>query len=736
MVYIKMNNKYIYVRNHESYDKYNCVKLGKTTDLYNRHMTYKTNEIKTGNFILAFQIFNYDLSKLEVKLQNYFKLLKLYINNYDGGKEFFNSSIIDLIEPYLIKLNISYKKLLEEEILIIHNKYLIINIKKDLKKYFYNNQEKNKIKDYFKKNILLNLIKNNNNIIPFDYQQEILNNINSFYNIHSKGKLIWSCGLGKTIMAIFIIQKLFQINNNKLILIGVPSINLLNQFNQSLLLFYKKENIYINGGNIINTNEIKLFIKNKNINMKIIITTYKSAKYFNNYIFDLKIADEAHHLTGNNIIYNKFHLIQSYKTLFMTATEKIIDINNDNNILTMNDKNIFGEYIDIKNIKWAINNNKITDYNILLLSNTINDINIIINFLQLNIKNKELFLAAFMTLKAINQFENITHILIYTNKIKHCKLIIDYIIILLNSNLFINLNKNDFYYKSLDSSINKNILQNELNNFKLAKIGIISSVYIFGEGYNEPKLNAVVFAEKMNSNIRIIQSALRPNRLNNNNPLKKAFIIIPYLINVMTEYEKIFNIICQLKIEDDNIMTKIKTYNYSSSSKTNNNISNEIINNNNFELNENTNELINIQLKLFDIENYYNNIYEKEYKKLKKLFESFNFYNEEELINSNIYKTINGNNKINYEEYFIKNKYWKSWTDFLTIDTRKFIKTKYEWIKYCKEKRITNKEEYLLLLKENNNKYLLPYYLNEYYYDFTDFNNELSNINKQRKNYN
>ena len=48
------------------------------------------------------------------------------------------------------------------------------------------------------------------------------------------------------------------------------------------------------------------------------------------------------------------------------------------------------------------------------------------------------------------------------------------------------------------------------------------------EGIDIPKLNGVVFASIMNSEIRIIQSALRPHRLEKGNPDKHAYILLPY----------------------------------------------------------------------------------------------------------------------------------------------------------------------------------------------------------------
>ncbi len=51
----------------------------------------------------------------------------------------------------------------------------------------------------------------------------------------------------------------------------------------------------------------------------------------------------------------------------------------------MDNRELFGDYIDIKSIKWAIDNKKITDYKLLILKNDINDVNNIINSLGINI---------------------------------------------------------------------------------------------------------------------------------------------------------------------------------------------------------------------------------------------------------------------------------------------------------------------------------------------------------------
>ena len=71
------------------------------------------------------------------------------------------------------------------------------------------------------------------------------------------------------------------------------------------------------------------------------------------------------------------------------------------------------------------------------------------------------------------------------------------------------MSKEQFYNKALhsDNSSTK-LLQEEVENMKKKKYGIIPCVFIFGEGFDLQKLNGVCFAENMVSIIRIIQCAL------------------------------------------------------------------------------------------------------------------------------------------------------------------------------------------------------------------------------------
>jgi len=82
----------------------------------------------------------------------------------------------------------------------------------------------------------------------------------------------------------------------------------------------------------------------------------------------------------------------------------------------------------------------------------------------------------------------------------------------------------------------------------------MSSVQIFGEGFNYPQLDGALFAEKMSSDTRIVQSAMRPCRTDVTNPNKIAHILLPFYND---NFGKIKQVILKLK-SVDNIINKIK----------------------------------------------------------------------------------------------------------------------------------------------------------------------------------
>ena len=83
--------KYIYIRNHPSYE--NTCKLGKPQIL-----SIEISELRRGYFEPLYEITSdCELNYLENILKEYFSKYNI---KYDGSTEFFEKTIIELLEPY------------------------------------------------------------------------------------------------------------------------------------------------------------------------------------------------------------------------------------------------------------------------------------------------------------------------------------------------------------------------------------------------------------------------------------------------------------------------------------------------------------------------------------------------------------------------------------------------------------------------------------------------------------
>lgn len=784
--------------------------------------TYLPNKIKlialykikeTENYRLNYK--NYDciishLGRKPDKIANIEKLLKInlsnlknihkYINKYDGGNEIIDINGKNTLENILInefpKLGLLVSKYSLHDLIEIQlyldnlqkNNEININKKLDNELIDTINELNNSIKQLNnskneieiiqvipKKNIILK------NIIPYEYQLYVL--YNSLYHFikDKKGILLWSCGLGKTIMALLICYKL-QFSN---IIIGLPSKNLIMQWNNEIYKHLNIKPILIYGNR---DDSILKKINNTNIVLTTYHSSYKIVNYCktNNYIFDIKIGDEAHHLVttqknDNEATFDKFHLIPSNYSLFMTATKKNIQYNNNNSnnfnkvYNIFHDEKLYGRIIDEKSIKWAIENKKITDYNIICIYNQNEELNNIFNNIKIKLSYnnykavdktksniKELFISAYFALKSIND-SLITHILVYCNKCESTILINKIINILINMKLFKNINNENIYNEELLSDIeiyhnnlnikncsycnyckdtnlkcinnhecntdlanckikclkyknrkntifhnNDELYDCEICKFKKSKYGIISCVYIFGEGFDLPCLNGVVIAEKMNSDIRIVQSCLRPNRIDKSNLNKKAYIIIPTNLDKIDE--KLTTVIREMGNNDESIEQKIKLINI-------NNISNSLtyIKDNELNINNDKKLLSKLMLELYSRKcfGFTKLTLEKEYKYYKEIY-----LGKYKCVKDykNDYSVLK-----NPDIYF--GKYWLGWFNYLSIDTSKWIQNLNDWKDYCYQKNIKNIDDYY-----NCNDEILPPEPAYFYAGFTNFNYELQYI--------
>lgn len=555
---MNQTNGYIYVRNHPSYDVDDACKMGKANNIPERDTQYATGEIKRGYFEAVFEVPIEKMGIVERLLQNEFRELNV---KYDAGTEFYNKKIITLIEPYLIILGIKYKKLSKQEIsdLVRCNR-----VRKTIKKI--NIQS------------LIHILKSKRtnkqivSYIPRNDQTIIIGKSVIHFQQYDKGMLVLMCGVGKTLISLWITQEL----NSNTILIGVPNKLLLKQWEEVIcVLFQSVPYLIVSGG--VDTENIMRFLEN-NQKKCIVITTYSSAhKVYTatqdtRFVFGMKILDEVHHLTTNNMRlahttkkYIQMLNIPSVKQLSLTATLKQLESMCDDGIVVSNDNvEYFGEIIDRKCLLWAINENIICDYVIqTIITNEEQLEQQLSRFHIIEENDKRLFLSAFASLKSIFDGHS-HHLLIYSNNKDNSLKLTQYIKMLLDDNYF---DIPDLYYSNYHSEMKSKDQKEIINNFEKAKFGIITCVYCLGEGWDFPLLDGVVFAENMTSNIRIVQSALRASRKNKKDTNKKTKIILPILNrddwlenNENPDLKKVREVIYQMGLEDETITQKIKVF--------------------------------------------------------------------------------------------------------------------------------------------------------------------------------
>lgn len=402
-------------------------------------------------------------------------------------------------------------------------------------------------------------------------------------------QLWWMCGMGKTWFALLFLHKLIANKQAKTCVIAVPSLKLISQWIPDVQMMFRLwyPNIHDLPLLLIGSIEIdcdeddSTHIDPKRITTDIgimrsfcmsqcqnatydtpaiILTTYHSAhklveatRELPDFHFDVLVCDEAHHLTGVTESkklrpFLQTHQIPHQCKLSMTATPKCFSakkLPEHQTVYSMDNVDQFGEVLDTKPLDWAIKNHKITDYRVCMIQKRLHTVvqwmqqldttDFSTNHAEKNISLAYAsYIAADLLLRGTNK-----KLLLYTNKTEHADMASEYIsqfVDIIRRNHPTDVHHNDVHVCSLHASTTSEqtntpaTRHREERKFENAYCGVICCVQIYAEGVNMPYLDGVVFGEQMESDIRIVQSALRPNRLDANNPKKVASIVIPVLL--------------------------------------------------------------------------------------------------------------------------------------------------------------------------------------------------------------
>jgi len=200
---MSLNKSYIYIRDNIWYNSENIFKVGITTSIKDRSNTYITGELYRGFYI---KIYELNINPLKLKLiDNLFKKDFKHLNIYfDGGTEFYDRCIINLIETFLIENKIDFISKTEDELKRI-------------------NRNKNNIINKFLK-FYIGIINLNKEILR-DYQIQAIAYITEQLKINNKLYLHLATGAGKSKIAINVISNIKPLN----IIIFSPRITIKNQ---------------------------------------------------------------------------------------------------------------------------------------------------------------------------------------------------------------------------------------------------------------------------------------------------------------------------------------------------------------------------------------------------------------------------------------------------------------------------------------------------------------------------
>jgi predicted helicase len=248
-----------------------------------------------------------------------------------------------------------------------------------------------------------------------DHQKEALEEVKKGLSTADRGKLIMACGTGKTFTGLKIAEELG--GKGSLILYMVPSLALMSQTvrewkNDSaneFLAFSVCSDVKV-GKRVADGDTIQFTVHDLAFpattdagkiaqqvldgdqeKMTVVFSTYQSIQTISDAQkihglpeFDLVICDEAHRTTGATIagedesnfvrIHSNEH-VEGKKRLYMTATPKIYGDNakskakqHEVTLASMDDEATFGKVLLHKSFAWAVENNLLSDYKVIVLA--------------------------------------------------------------------------------------------------------------------------------------------------------------------------------------------------------------------------------------------------------------------------------------------------------------------------------------------------------------------------------
>lgn len=452
------------------------------------------------------------------------------------------------------------------------------------------------------------------------HQKDALEKTHQYFQENERGKLIMACGTGKTFTSLRIAEN--ETNGNGLVLFLVPSIALLGQTlnewsAQSLEkinpicicsdpeITKKKTKVEdidtssvidlalpasTNVPNIIH--QFKSLKLHSNDGMTVVFSTYQSieviskaqkelAKIYPEYSeFDLIICDEAHRTTGAKLAsedesaFTKVHdnnFIKAKKRLYMTATPRLYDQETKSKaaqaealLWSMDDEKIYGEEIYRIGFGEAVEKKLLTDYKVLILTLSENDVPPVIQNMisngehEIKVDDMPKLIGCINALsKQVLGDEGLIkstdpnpmkRAVAFCSTIANSQTITqtfngisgEYIEVLPQENKDVTVSVASKHIDGSMSATQREELLTWLKDEpKQDECRVLTNVRCLSEGVDVPSLDAVMFLSARNSQVDVVQSVGRVMRLSEGK--QYGYIIIPVVVPSTVSAEEALN---------------------------------------------------------------------------------------------------------------------------------------------------------------------------------------------------
>jgi superfamily II DNA or RNA helicase len=401
--------------------------------------------------------------------------------------------------------------------------------------------------------------------LPRPHQQVAMTDaiIHFVENGASRGRLIMPCGTGKSLAAFFIAEQL----NAQTIVVAVPSLALIAQslkdWTREFLARGEVPDWFVvcsadDVGDISDDDHVgdtyehgletdtsveaiaAWVRRTKGSRRRVVFVTYQSGPKFAeaarevDLTVDFMILDEAHKTVGARhkkyayLIFDEN--VKASRRMFMTATERVPQIEDDR-VLSMDDVAIYGEQFHLLAYKAAVEQKIICDYEIVVMAVSQSDI------AELVRKNKlvntgvdgldeaqAMRLATGIALKKMYQDRDVKHAISFHSSIFKAEQFREQQEAL-NAVETLGPSGVNLHISSKLTTTQRKRLMREFQTYERA---LMTNARCLTEGVDIPAIDCVVFADRKNSTVDIVQAAGRAMRTA---PGKdKGYILIPLVV--------------------------------------------------------------------------------------------------------------------------------------------------------------------------------------------------------------